>query len=107
MVRDLEVTYYHPHRVRNSAMVRWFEHFITFVIVLNSVFLAIIDYSFRVYPNKVIPGNQMVEGSELPFTLLFLFEFMCKALAMGFVLGKGTYLRDAWNVLDFIVVVFG
>ena len=25
---------------------------------------------------------------------------------MGFLFGKGTYLRDPWNVLDFIIVLF-
>ncbi|GIL88323.1 hypothetical protein Vretifemale_16288 [Volvox reticuliferus] len=28
-----------------------------------------------------------------------------KIISMGFVLKKGTYLRDGWNVLDFLVVV--
>eukprot|EP00898_Chlorokybus_atmophyticus_P005124 jgi/Chlat1/5612/Chrsp369S09000 len=32
---------------------------------------------------------------------------MVKIVAMGFVFGKGTYLRDPWNGLDFVVVVLG
>ena len=27
-----------------------------------------------------------------------------KILGMGFVVGKTAYLKDAWNVLDFIIV---
>ena len=25
---------------------------------------------------------------------------------LGFVIGKGTYLREKWNMLDFIIVIF-
>lgn len=28
-----------------------------------------------------------------------------KAIGMGFVFGDGTYLKDCWNVIDFIVVM--
>lgn len=31
-------------------------------------------------------------------------ECVLKIFAMGFVLGQNSYLRDGWNVLDFIVV---
>lgn len=31
---------------------------------------------------------------------------MClKIIGMGFILNKGAYIRDAWNLLDFIIVV--
>jgi hypothetical protein len=29
-----------------------------------------------------------------------------KAIVLGFVIGEGTYLKDSWNVLDFIIVFF-
>ena len=32
---------------------------------------------------------------------------MIKIIGKGFIIGKGTYLKDAWNVLDFLVVVIG
>ena len=28
-----------------------------------------------------------------------------KVIAMGFLFGKNSYLKDGWNVLDFIVVL--
>lgn len=28
-----------------------------------------------------------------------------KIIGKGFVLNKGAYLRDAWNILDFVIVV--
>lgn len=30
-----------------------------------------------------------------------------KVLSLGFVFNKGAYLRDAWNVLDFIIIASG
>jgi hypothetical protein len=47
----------------------------------------------------------MVEKSEIYFILIFLFEAIARILAMGFIIGKGSYLRNQWNWLDFIVVV--
>ena len=34
-------------------------------------------------------------------------EMVLKILGMGFVLNRGSYLRDPWNVLDVIIVVSG
>lgn len=31
---------------------------------------------------------------------------MLKILVLGFIIGKGTYLRDYWNLLDFTIVTF-
>lgn len=42
---------------------------------------------------------------EYVFTLAFTIEAAVKIIAMGFIMDKGTYLRDPWNWLDFIVVV--
>ena len=44
---------------------------------------------------------------ELTFLVIFTIEALFKIVALGFVLEINTYLRDAWNVLDFIVVIIG
>lgn len=36
-----------------------------------------------------------------------MIEAILKITAMGFVLHKNAYLRDPWNVIDFIIVVSG
>lgn len=41
---------------------------------------------------------------DLAFTIFFTCEMLLKVVAMGFVVGKHTYLRDAWNQLDAVVV---
>jgi hypothetical protein len=41
------------------------------------------------------------------FTIIFLVEALLKMFAMGFVVHKKAYLREGWNVLDFLIVLFG
>ena len=40
------------------------------------------------------------------FTWLFFLEFFLKIIAYGFFYDKNSYLRDSWNQLDFVIVVF-
>ena len=47
----------------------------------------------------------MVEYFEPFFMWSFLIECFLKVTGMGFILDQGSYLRDPWNWLDFIVVV--
>ena len=38
-------------------------------------------------------------------TIVFVIEMILKILACGFIFnGKNSYLRNAWNILDFIIV---
>ena len=41
------------------------------------------------------------------FIAAFTIEMVIKVIALGFVMGKHTYLRNGWNILDFTVVIFG
>lgn len=90
---------------------KWFDRIVLTVIIVNSVILGIADYSnLDAEGNLASQGswrNTVVEQSEPVFTTLFTVEMTIKILAMGFIVGPGTYLRDGWNVLDFIVVVAG
>ena len=45
------------------------------------------------------------EDFELMFTALYTVEMTLKILGMGFVVGRGSYLRDRWNIMDFIIVI--
>lgn len=38
---------------------------------------------------------------------IFCVEALLKIMAFGFVLHPGSYLRNGWNILDFVVVVVG
>lgn len=39
------------------------------------------------------------------FLACYSFEMVMKIVGLGFVFNKGAYLRDNWNVLDFIIVM--
>lgn len=81
-----------------------FENFIILLIFLNSVVLAIYDYNDR---DNLTPYNQKLEHIGQVFTIMFAGEMVLKILAQGFIIHKNAYLRDAWNWLDFVVVVTG
>lgn len=49
--------------------------------------------------------NKILEKIEPYINTIIYLECAMKIIAMGFVLGKNTYLKDGWNVLDFIVVL--
>ena len=77
------------------------------MILLNTLTLILNDYSFRETPGKTNWRIEMQDYTEYIFNGIFIFEFALKAFGMGFILEKGTYLRDPWNIIDFIVVITG
>ena len=64
--------------------------------------LGIIDYE---NPDSDIWRNRIVHSCEPFFTAAFTLEAMLKIVSMGFIMHKKSYLRDAWNWLDFVVVI--
>ena len=83
----------------------WFDRFITFVILLNSLLLAFTDYTERVDVNYVSPRNRVFGYIDIVFSVIFLGECVSKLIALGFFWHKNSYLRDAWNWLDFFIVI--
>lgn len=47
----------------------------------------------------------MVTFTPLKYSGIFIFECILKIMAKGFVVHKNSYLRDAWNIIDFVVVL--
>nr|XP_022322875.1 voltage-dependent calcium channel type A subunit alpha-1-like [Crassostrea virginica] len=73
-------------------------------ISANCIVLALEEY----LPNKDrTERTQKLEKSEIYFLTIYIIEAVLKIISKGFVIGKTTYLRDNWNKLDFVVVVFG
>lgn len=55
-----------------------------------------------------LPGAIFLQEKTEPYFIgIFCFEAGIKLLALGFVFHKGSYLRNGWNVMDFIVVLSG
>jgi voltage-dependent calcium channel L type alpha-1D len=43
---------------------------------------------------------------DIVTTFFFTIEVIVKVIAVGFVInGKTSYIRDTWNMLDFIIVI--
>ena len=77
-----------------------FDTLILGFILFNGVLLAIDD--------PLTPLSQRSEwenSAEMFCNILFTIECSLKIFALGFVIGKGTYLRSGWNMLDFVIVV--
>jgi len=39
------------------------------------------------------------------FNALYSIEMVLKIMGLGFILGENAYLRDSWNILDFVIVM--
>ncbi len=70
----------------------------------NSILLAITDYTDDSNNSE---WNNWLDKIDKGFTVVFVFEAALKIIAFGFIMHKRSYMRDPWNVLDFIVVVIG
>lgn len=86
------------------SKLRVFEGAVLSMIVLNSLKLALDTYIIE-YPQDSVE-SQLSKSFDYFFTAFFCCEFFIKAVALGFCYDKGTYLKDNWNKLDFLIVVF-
>uniref|UniRef100_A0A3Q3A9F4 Calcium channel, voltage-dependent, R type, alpha 1E subunit b n=1 Tax=Kryptolebias marmoratus TaxID=37003 RepID=A0A3Q3A9F4_KRYMA len=80
--------------------LRYFEMTILLVIVASSIALAAED---PVCTNS--DRNKVLRYFDYVFTGVFTFEMIIKMIDQGLILHDGSYFRDMWNLLDFIVVV--
>lgn len=88
-------------KIINIITHRFFDSTIVFLIMVNSLMLGVKDYTDIKNETNI---NRIVENSEPLFVWAFTIECVFKIIGMGFILDQGSYLRDAWNWLDFIVV---
>ncbi|XP_042150818.1 voltage-dependent N-type calcium channel subunit alpha-1B-like isoform X1 [Oncorhynchus tshawytscha] len=79
--------------------LRYFEMCILVVISMSSIALAAED---PVQANA--PRNNVLKYLDYVFTGVFTFEMVIKMVDLGLLLHPGSYFRDLWNILDFIVV---
>ena len=60
-------------------------------------------FFFQTEVNKLLLQEEM----EIVFMVVFTTEMLTKILALGFMLHKGSYMRNPWNFMDFFVVTSG
>eukprot|EP01064_Diplonema_japonicum_P007143 TRINITY_DN14858_c0_g1_i1.p1 TRINITY_DN14858_c0_g1~~TRINITY_DN14858_c0_g1_i1.p1 ORF type:complete len:1011 (+),score=153.39 TRINITY_DN14858_c0_g1_i1:233-3265(+) len=80
-----------------------FAEVILVVILLNSI-LMLVTYTAPC-DQKHPCLQEVAKWIDLIFTVCFAFEMIVKVVALGFILHTQSYLRNGWNVLDFITVV--
>ncbi|XP_077299455.1 calcium voltage-gated channel subunit cacophony [Arctopsyche grandis] len=95
-----------PIRRYTKFIIDWppFEYAVLLTIIANCVVLALEEH--LPHGDKTILA-QKLEATEVYFLGIFCVEASLKILALGFVLHKGSYLRNIWNIMDFFVVVTG
>lgn len=99
------------HRLKHLVTSTFFNNFILIAILINSSLIASTDYGFvdENYQPRTDCSlrNYVIEKAEIIFTIIFFVECILKSIAYGFARGKEAYLKDGWNVLDFIILVAG
>ncbi|EDV29728.1 uncharacterized protein TRIADDRAFT_18642, partial [Trichoplax adhaerens] len=81
-----------------------FEYLILFTIFANCVALAL----YQPLPNNDNTLlNENMEKVEYVFLAIFTIESFLKIITYGFAIPSGAYLRNGWNILDFIIVIVG
>ena len=89
---------------------QYFDFFFFGIVVLNSIVLAIPDFSKQDTSGNLVSinswRNTIYIQSEVAFLTAFSFEAVCKIVAHGFI-REGGYFRDRWNILDMLVIVSG
>jgi hypothetical protein len=80
-----------------------FETVILFFIVASSILLALEN------PLDDPNGSKMklLNNLDIFMTVIFTLECILKVLANGFIInGSHSYLKNGWNIIDFIIVAF-
>ncbi|XP_024618217.1 voltage-dependent N-type calcium channel subunit alpha-1B [Neophocaena asiaeorientalis asiaeorientalis] len=81
-----------------------FEYMILATIIANCIVLALEQH---LPDGDKTPMSERLDDTEPYFIGIFCLEAGMKIVALGFVLHKGSYLRNGWNVMDFVVVLTG
>uniref|UniRef100_A0A8C6L9P9 Voltage-dependent L-type calcium channel subunit alpha n=1 Tax=Nothobranchius furzeri TaxID=105023 RepID=A0A8C6L9P9_NOTFU len=95
-----------PFRKACTNIVEWktFEIIILLTIFANCIALAV----FLPMPEEDSNNtNSRLESLESIFLIIFTLECFLKIIAYGLVFHEGAYLRNCWNILDFVIVFMG
>ncbi|KAF3856310.1 hypothetical protein F7725_017033 [Dissostichus mawsoni] len=65
------------------------------------------DLRVFVYTEVVHQGKVGHETVEYAFLIIFTIETFLKIIAYGLVMHQNAYVRNGWNMLDFVIVVIG
>ncbi|XP_056591029.1 calcium channel, voltage-dependent, L type, alpha 1D subunit, a isoform X11 [Triplophysa dalaica] len=95
-----------PIRRACISLVEWkpFDIFILIAIFANCMALAV----YIPFPEDDSNStNHDLETVEYAFLVIFTIETFLKIIAYGLVMHQNAYVRNGWNMLDFVIVVIG
>ena len=87
--------------LKNFTENSYFEGFIYHMIALNSLLLMLDEPILKDQYQKTT-----IDTMLLIISIIFIVECVSKIMVYGLVIGPKTYLKDNWNVLDFVIVFF-
>ncbi|KAJ7422606.1 voltage-dependent P/Q-type calcium channel subunit alpha-1A [Willisornis vidua] len=87
-----------------KRITEWPYPFREATIIANCIVLALEQH---LPDGDKTPMSERLDDTEPYFIGIFCFEAGIKIIALGFVFHKGSYLRNGWNVMDFVVVLTG
>uniref|UniRef100_A0A8C6VRU6 Voltage-dependent L-type calcium channel subunit alpha n=1 Tax=Nothobranchius furzeri TaxID=105023 RepID=A0A8C6VRU6_NOTFU len=95
-----------PLRRACISLVEWkpFDIFILIAIFANCMALAVYVPFPEDDSNSI---NHDLETVEYAFLIIFTIETFLKIIAYGLVMHQNAYVRNGWNMLDFVIVVIG
>lgn len=64
-----------------------------------------VSFSSSLYPHPFCFSSQ--EKVEYAFLIIFTVETFLKIIAYGLLLHPNAYVRNGWNLLDFVIVIVG
>ena len=87
-------------------IVEWrvFQIFILLTVIANSVQIASHNYENRI-DSSLEEFTDLEKTLSMVYLVIFVLEFVLKVVAKGFILKKYSYMRSAWNLLDFICLL--
>jgi hypothetical protein len=91
---------------QTNAFRLWCIDLITLKSFDNIILLMILLSTLRLIIGTFIEGELstiILDAVDVFFIFIFLFEMVMKIISLGFVMGEGTYLKDNWNRIDFII----
>ncbi|XP_041093072.1 voltage-dependent L-type calcium channel subunit alpha-1D-like [Polyodon spathula] len=93
-----------PIRQAALTIVEWkpFDVFILLAIFANCVALGV---SIPFPEDDSNSTNHDLEQVEYVFLIIFTIETFMKILAYGLVMHPSSYIRNGWNLLDFVIVI--
>ena len=78
---------------------QYFEHIMQIIVIL-SCFLLVLE-TYMIEDSQI----QILNSLDITLNAIFFLEFLINVGDKGLILEKSTYLRNNWNLMDFIILI--